>query len=136
MWRLPRQHRTPRTVRPVLLLRIDRAHRPAINHDPLHRRTANMMRSRPPAIHLLGKDAEGPRRIGSHANALTYGLNHLGLHIHRHRVLRVQLSLRHVTSPLPSLEMLPGPHPRSCPDTFATSQSHSDPNCSTAAFLM
>src|ERR1700761_5330958 len=30
--------------------------------------------------------------------------------------------------------MPPGLRPRSCPDTFAALQNHSDPDCSTAAF--
>src|ERR1700749_1577609 len=64
--RLPRQYRTPRAVRPILLLCINRAHWFALDHNPLHRRAANMVRPRPPAIHLFGEDAEGPHRVGSH----------------------------------------------------------------------
>src|SRR6202040_1563945 len=70
-----------------------------------------------------------------HANTLPHRLQLLRVRQQR-RLIHHQLSLRHITSPRPSLEMLPEPRPRSCPDTFAAPQTPSDPNCSTAASLL
>lgn len=72
MRRLPRQHRFPRTIRAILLLGIDWTAIAPLHYRTPDRRATDMVRPRPPTIHLLGEHAKRLCHVRSHPNALAH----------------------------------------------------------------